>query len=174
MNEKWKNIPGFENKYQVSDTGIVRSLPRIVDRGTKGLRKTRLKIISQSVSNTNSPYKRCTLFKNSVRHYKDVHVLVALAFIGPRPHDHEIHHIDGNRLNNNLSNIAYLTIAEHRATRNMPKGSQHPNSVLTEQEVIALRQDHKSGLTYKQLGVKYGVSTMSSWRIARRKAWTHI
>lgn len=49
-----------------------------------------------------------------------VHRLVALAFLPPRPtKEHQIRHLDGNRTNNHASNLAWGTVAENAADRDM-------------------------------------------------------
>lgn len=50
-----------------------------------------------------------------------VHTLVMLAYVGPRPEGYEVDHIDKDKLNNNLSNLRYLTIRENRAGAAKPE-----------------------------------------------------
>lgn len=62
-----------------------------------------------------------------------VHSLIAAAFLGPRPPRHETRHLDGNRLNNALSNLAWGTAKENAADReshgNTSRGEKHSEIV---------------------------------------------
>lgn len=92
--EIWKYIPGTNNEYQVSSEGRVMT--------TKTGRM--LKMIPDEFG-----YRRVCLFKyNRTRHFK-VHRLVAMAFI-PNPNNLPfINHKDGNKSNNNVSNLEWCT-----------------------------------------------------------------
>lgn len=56
----------------------------------------------------------------------------------------------------------------------LPRGMQHPNSKLTEQEVGAIRLAHAEGATGYSLARQYGISTSTMNSILRRKTWTHV
>lgn len=107
----WADIPGYEGKYQVSDLGEVRGLPRCdayrgrltPGRTLRGVRRT-----------GRAPnYTRVTLSSEGGRWLVAIHQLVALAFIGPRPADQEVRHLNGDFTDNRLSNLAYGTHAEN-------------------------------------------------------------
>lgn len=53
-------------------------------------------------------------------------------------------------------------------------GSAHGSSVLTEQNVLAIRSLADAGKTYKQISVKFGISASYISRIVNKKSWTHI
>ncbi len=93
----WRDIPGTE-KYEVSDTGIVRN-------------KRTGRILKQHLS---TGYYRVSLIFGLKMTIKTVHSLVALAFLGERPIDdlgnpYFVNHIDGNKKNNDLSNLEYTS-----------------------------------------------------------------
>lgn len=101
--EEWRPVVGFPD-YFVSDHGRVRSTH--VWRGRHGA------ILNGCLDRTG--YRQVCLRpagggKKSVR----VHVLVAQAFLGPRPAGHETRHLDGDKLNNQLKNLAYGTCSEN-------------------------------------------------------------
>ena len=56
--------------------------------------------------------------KNGIRKYYYVHSLVALAFLGEKPHRHDVDHIDKDRKNNNLTNLRYLSYKQNRGIMN--------------------------------------------------------
>lgn len=92
MEEIWKDIRGYEGLYQVSDLGRVR-------RGNKLLHL-----------NTNTyGYKHITLCKNNVPKTVVVHKLVADAFIENPQSKPQINHKDGNKENNTVANLEWIT-----------------------------------------------------------------
>lgn len=102
--ELWRDVPGYEGKYIVSNTGKVISLPRT--RTIKG--KQRLlsgRVLKQSV--TPNGYAKVTLFKDGRAAQTSVHRIVMLAFVGPS--NLQVNHKDENKLNNNLDNLEYMT-----------------------------------------------------------------
>ena len=112
MIELWKNIPGIEG-YQVSSIGRVRSVARCVNVTQGKLGNTKRVIPPKLMS-------PCGTYMNGRQHYvtvrlngktHNVHRLMALAFLGPPPFGPrtEVNHKDGNRHNNVLSNIEWVT-----------------------------------------------------------------
>ena len=95
--ELWKEIEGFEN-YQVSSWGRVRSANGILKpyRNKKG-------------------YLKVGLSKDGKCHKKRVNRLVAMAFID-NPNDLPfVDHIDGNKENNSITNLRWVTDEDNRA-----------------------------------------------------------
>ena len=90
----WKTIEGTNGEYQVSDTGLVKT--------TKTGR-----ILKPTVSSHG--YERVCLFKMDRERRYRVHRLVAMAFI-PNPDNlPQVNHIDGNKRNNHVSNLEWVT-----------------------------------------------------------------
>ena len=106
---EWRNIQGYENLYQVSDTGEVRS----IDRTTTGNRKRKIKGVVLKKTKTTTGYLAVTLCKNGKTKTKKVHRLVAMAFIENHENKPNINHIDNNPLNNNVSNLEWCTQSEN-------------------------------------------------------------
>lgn len=107
MEEIWKDIPNYEGEYQVSNLGRVKSLGRIVKSRLIN-RHTEDKILKQHI--TKDGYPSISLGgKNRTK--KSIHQLVAMAFLGHIPNGlaMQVNHIDGNPLNNNLSNLEVVT-----------------------------------------------------------------
>lgn len=95
----WRDIEGYEGKYQVSNTGRVRSL------NYNGTGKT--KVLKPCISNMG--YKLISLWKNGKGKSYLVHRLVAQAFL-PNPNNYPmINHIDENKANNQVSNLEWCT-----------------------------------------------------------------
>lgn len=98
MLETWAPIPGYEGRWEASTEGRIRSIPR---RRTKG------GLLKLSVN------KRGYLSVTLGDHKHEVHRLVALTFLGPRPPGLETRHVDGDPLNARASNLAYGTRSEN-------------------------------------------------------------
>ena len=99
MQEIWKNIKGYNGRYQISNNGNVRSLNYNNTNKTHLLAKTL----------TADGYYRIGLNKDKKQKRFFVHKLVAETFISNPNNFSIINHIDGNKLNNNVNNLEYCT-----------------------------------------------------------------
>lgn len=100
--EIWRPIPGYETNYLISSLGRVWSTPR--PRTAGGFRKPSLDKYG---------YPKLSLCGFGRERTFKVHVLVALAFFGPRPSGMQIRHLDGDVANPSASNLAYGTPSEN-------------------------------------------------------------
>lgn len=95
--ETWLPVAGYEGRYEVSDQGRVRSLHK---RNPGHIKKQR----------NHKEYWTVALKYDGVHHSPSpVHVLVATAFLGPRPHGMDTCHNNGDSLDNRLENLRYDT-----------------------------------------------------------------
>ena len=106
-NVVWKDIPGYEGLYQVSNVGEIKSL-----RGWNGRGYVhREKILSKTMTTTG--YYKVELTKDGIRKSLKVHRLVAYAFIPRTEGKPYINHKDGNPLNNVVDNLEWCTQKEN-------------------------------------------------------------
>lgn len=97
---EWRKISGFE-LYEVSNTGLVRRIGKEAELA-----------FSKQVRNFTT-YYRVTLFKEGKRYYKQVHRLVAEAYV-PNPNKlPRVDHIDTNGENNTPDNLDWVTASEN-------------------------------------------------------------
>ena len=101
MNEIWKEIPGYEGYFEVSNLGNFRSMDRMVKYKNNGLRKYPGKPLK--VEQMQDGYQRIVLMKEAVKKRYMCHRLVALTFIENPNNLPQINHKDGVR-NNNIVN----------------------------------------------------------------------
>lgn len=168
--EIWKPVEGFPNT-EISNLGRVRSL----FRGGCKIRPTH--------ANQNG-YLIVALQNKSLRLKKRVHVLVAAAFIGPKPPRMDVNHIDGNKANNEAGNLEYVTRSEnhrHAFRLGLAKspftgrvGEKHFAAKLTDRDVISMRELFANGVPRHDLAEKFGLSYYTVWDITTRRSWKHI
>ena len=101
--EKWKDIIGYEQRYQVSDCGNVRSLDYMHTKATKNLIQTV----------TNGGYMTVCLYKNGTHQNKYVHRLVAQAFCDNENGYSDVNHLDEDKTTNHASNLVWCTRKEN-------------------------------------------------------------
>ena len=114
MREIWRPVWGYVGYYEVSNFGRVKSLSRKVWRGKKGFRLHRGRVLKPKKRNK---YWAVNLSKDGEIFTKSIHRLVLEAFVGSCPFNMMTRHLDGNRGNNNLSNLKYGTNSENQLDR---------------------------------------------------------
>ena len=110
MEEIWKDVVGYEGLYQVSNHGRVKSLEHFVPSIGGAIRKSPSKILTNCFDNN---YYHVTLYKGGRKKIFLVHRLVAEAFI-PNPNNlPQVNHKDGNKLNNNATNLEWCSAQDN-------------------------------------------------------------
>lgn len=102
--EIWKDIEGYENKYQISNLGKVRSL--IDNKGNE-------RIVIKTTKEQNNGYLYVNLWKNSKMKSKKIHRLVAEAFLDNPQNKPQVNHIDGNKENNCVDNLEWISASDN-------------------------------------------------------------
>lgn len=173
--EAWKPIPGYEGLYEVSNLGRVRSLDR-VEYYVRGGRKRKGRLLKLFLSHG---YKRVVLSVDGKQRKVMVHNLVLSAFVGPRPASFQTNHIDGNKTNNVLENLEWVTAREnimHAVATGLKDtaGEQHPMAKLTDQQVIEIRAMDALGARRRDLALLFGVKYITIYDIVTRRHWRHL
>lgn len=111
MTEKWKAVEGYENRYEVSDHGRVRSFLR-KKSGIECASPQR--VLRSNLRGNAIKYPAVVLYSpDGGRKTFSVHILVARAFIGPCPVAKEVNHINGIPTDPSLQNLEYVTKTEN-------------------------------------------------------------
>lgn len=159
MNAEWRPVP-HASGYLVSSDGRVRG-PRGRELKPHAVKGGYLRVTCRG------------------RH-RLVHVVVAEAFLGPRPTGRQVNHIDGDKTNNGVSNLEYITPSENvRHSLDVlgvkrASGERNSNARLTREMVAAMRADHASGMNAPAIARTYGIDPGHAWRIVTGRAWRNV
>lgn len=111
--EIWKSIKNYENIYKINDYGVIQNI------------KTN-KIIKPSINKYG--YYQVSLYNNGKSKNELVHRLVAQTFLTNKENKSTVNHIDGDKLNNNISNLEFATQKEQ---------SNHRIQILNQKSIIS-------------------------------------
>jgi len=144
-NEKWKDIPNYEGIYEVSNFGRIRTKEgKTTYSNRHGLRRWKSRILKYKGVNYTTG-KRVTLWKNNK--YKDwlVARLVCMTFHGvPEDLKMTVNHKDGDRFNNHIYNLEWLTLADNIR-------HAFENGLMPTQKHIKLKNEKGIIVEYKSL-----------------------
>ena len=153
MQETWKPVVGYEKLYAVSNFGRVRHVAF-----------TRMKKLTPDKDG----YMQVRLSKNNHAKTHRVHRLVLTAFVGASMD--EAMHLDHNKTNNCLSNLAWGTRAENEAQKDSA-GRRTRWTKLTSEQVEAIHKERSLGKTLKEIGSLIGTHYSNVSLILKGKTW---
>lgn len=111
MEEIWKDVKGYEGLYSISTLGNIKSLPRDVVRKNGVIQKNKERILKQQKLFS---YLGIYLYnEKSERVSKMIHRLVAETFIPDYEDGLQVNHKDGDKFNNKLENLEWVTPSEN-------------------------------------------------------------
>ena len=168
MEEIWKPVKGFEDRFEVSNMGRVRNIHK-------------KNILKSYIPNNGYHTLRIYVGDGKARNFS-IHRFVAEAFIPNPEHKPQVNHIDGDKQNNNVENLEWVTARENaihafNAGLRTSIGSNHPNSKLTETMVSEIKKDYVRGSRQygaRPLARKYGVDQKAIYSIIHNETWTHV
>ena len=193
--EKWKEIEGYNGDYLISNFGRVKSF--------KKWRGIDCRILNQSKESNG--YLFIGLYKNGKKENKSIHILMFESFIEKIPEGCIIHHKDKTK-DNFLDNFEVVTNEEHSSEHNkgennpmygvymcgennpmfgkhhsektlkLMRGQNNPNSVLTEQDIIAIKSFWNNNIKISNILLSkiFKVSTATISNIKTGKIWSYI
>ena len=132
--ENFKDIPGYEGLYQVSNLGRVKSLFRVVNCKNGLVRTIKERILSSNLDRDGYFKVRLSRF-NKVTNFS-IHQLVAMAFLNHKPKGSEIvvDHINRDRTDNNLSNLRLVTQRENTNQKHIKSSSKYTGVCWSKQK----------------------------------------
>ena len=169
----WKSIPGYESRYEVSNTGRVRSIT-ITGNGHKP------RELKQRSSHPFG-YKYVGLHsENGKGEVIAIHRLVLLTFIGPCPEGHLCNHKDNNPSNNSLYNLEWVTYSgnvQHMINsrrENPPKGERCATSKLTSAQVEEIKNRLQKGERPTDIANEFKISRPTICDVRYNRTWKHL
>ncbi len=174
---KFYPIPG-NPLYEVSRCGSVKRVAiDSIRRGDSAWRRFGEVILSPQTMKTG--YIAVMMPKNGNKTMMYVHRLVATTFIKNPENKEQVNHKDGNKRNNCVKNLEWVTRQEnmnHAVGLGLhPTGERIGSSKLTATEVIKIRSLAANGLlTNSEIGEMFGVARLTVSDAVRRITWKHI
>lgn len=123
-------------------------------------------------------YPTVQLWKDRTRKLRTVHQLMMESFVGPRQQGIEVDHIDGNKLNNSLNNLEYVSKRENLRRRDAlgltHRGERTGGSKLKDSNITEILSLRYKGESYSSIAKKLGVSTTAIFNAAKGRTWRHV
>jgi hypothetical protein len=175
VHETWKEVPGTNGFYEVSDLGAVRSWK--LQQGGRASTPHPLR----GTLTTRSGYPTFKIGRTGGT--KLVHQAVLEAFVGPRPEGHVTRHLNDIKTDNRLVNLQWGTVQENhddakrngiRPIRTGKMGTNNPQAKLTEDRVREMRSLRRAGQSLRTLGLRYGVSISTVSLVCNDEIWRHV
>ncbi|MBV4357712.1 NUMOD4 motif-containing HNH endonuclease [Pinibacter aurantiacus] len=111
MDEIWRDVTGFEKYYQISNKGNVQSLDRIVYTNKGNARLVKGKLLTSRINNFG--YLSVRLSYKGITRTLFMHRLIAQEFIDNPENKPFVNHIDGNKTNNSIENLEWVSHSEN-------------------------------------------------------------
>jgi hypothetical protein len=159
-----KTIKDFPN-YMITDKGKVYSK----------ISNKYLKNCSDSMG-----YEIVTLYKYAKKKTRTIHRLVAEAFIENPLNKKEVNHKDGNKQNNNISNLEWVSRSENQkhafntGLQKPVRGENHGNSKLKKHDISAIKLLSKTGYKHQVIADYFNVSRRCIGLIIKGQRWAYI
>lgn len=168
FNVETKPCPSFPG-YSATESGLIISPYGIV--------------LSAHINNKG--YKRVNVNKDGSRKKILVHIMVADAFLGPADDRLQVRHFNDDTLDNRPSNLRYGTVADNISdrrrnggypigARNPNSGSNHPNSKLSEKQVLKILKMRRDGFKIRIIAEKMDVCVATIEKIIYNISYLNI
>lgn len=176
MNEEWRPVEGTGGLYEISSLGRIRSY----NNGIWG--RLRVPRIMKPQLDTVG-YPGVTLgggTRGSIPRRGVIHRLVAEAFI-PNPENlPQVNHEDGDKTNNVVENLTWMTNTENIrhswriGIRHMPKGADSWNAKFTVEAVAAMKGALIAGVRVSAIAREYNISRAHLRNIRNGFHWADV
>lgn len=170
---KGKAIKGYEERYRVFEDG------RIVSIAKSPKNKNRNKDLKHWIDKDG--YHTVSLFKNGKSKQFRVHRLVAEAFIENFNNLPQVNHIDGNKDNNSVENLEWISLQDNiRHAYKIgiyKKGEDRKNSKFTNEQVKWIRKNYIKGdkeFGSRPIARKFGVTKTCIYLLVNYKTYKEV
>jgi len=168
MDKSCVPIIGFEDSYHIYPDGRVFSIKKNMYRKPVLI---------------NNGYLNVMLKSGGIRKSFQIHRLVAIHFIPNPENKATVNHVDGNKANNDVSNLEWMTLVDnirHGYASGLLKppplkcGADHPRSIFKAKDIDRIRSLRDGGMTYGAIASIYGCHLATIHNISKRKSYTNI
>ena len=170
MKEVFEDLKGYEDTYQISEFGRIFSKRRLVGNKIIFGRELEPQLTSDG-------YLKVTLSKDRTSKRFYVNRLVAKQCIAKKNNLEKVNNIDGNKLNNNVTNLEWCTKEENQnhavRTNLIQHGEDRPSAKLKESDVLEIYK-LKGIMKASDIANKYGVSKNTINCILRGSKWKYL
>jgi hypothetical protein len=167
--EIWNDINGFDG-YQISSVGNVRSFWRRVNMEWVKV-PSRPKPLRHSIAKKGYHMARLQDRSSGKQKLVSVHLLVLKSFVGPRPDKyHDGCHLDDDKDNNSIKNLAWNTKHKNLQDRFKNKGGEK----LSKEQIGQIREMISNGNNQSLIASQFGVCQSHISRIKTRKYWHYV
>lgn len=180
-NEKWVDVVGYEDEYEISDYGRIRTKNRIINYISKRYTKSRnntYKSISLRPYKTKKDRLRVCLCKNSKTKKYFIHRLVLEAFVGPCPEGMECCHNNGDPSDNKLENLRWDSKTENAKDRikhgTHRQGEKINTAKIKGDEVWLIKKLIHNNICSEKIMKIFKISSSIYYKIKNRVTWKHI
>lgn len=177
---QWRDLPDYAGIYSVSEEGKIFSHPRtefVQSKRTGGHYRYRSGSFIKTQVNKLG-YEQVGLYLEGVCSRVLVHRLVAKAFVENPLELPEVNHKDGNKSNNCVSNLEWVSRRQNalHGTRILGKnrGENNLKSKLLEVDVLNIRLDLEKGLTQTEVAKRYNITNHAIFRIQHGYNWAWL
>lgn len=169
VTEQWRVIPGSGGLYSVSTEGRIRS------------HFNRQSRVLACCPDTKGYLQFAMSLPGGRRVRMKVHRAVALTFLGTRPQGTQINHISGDKNDNSVRNLEYVSCRENvrhawamgLRSPEQVQGERHGRSRLTADKVREIRASHGKA-TVTELADRFGVTPQNIDCVLKRRTWKHV
>lgn len=178
--EIWKDLYGYEDRYEISSWGRIGIKERIGHHPKGGIHQ--FKIYPKIMSACLDKYGYLTIVLTNVSGPKTfkVHRLVAMSFMKELYFPGaQINHKNKIRSDNMISNLEWCT-GKHNVRhsylngRNKPIGERNGASKIGEKDILEIRKLYKDGMLQRDIASKFSITQSNVSAIIRRKSWPHV
>lgn len=179
MAERWASVPNWEDLYEASDLGRIRSLDRVVFNALCRTRTVHGRVLKPTIKKRRKNRRVVLLSDCGRRRYATVARLVLEAFIGPCPEGMECCHANDDPGDNRLANLRWDThannIRDSLTNGGRCMGERHRCAKMTGGKVRVARAMHTSGqFAVNALSKIFSISNPAMKNILERRAWKHV
>jgi hypothetical protein len=176
---RWYPVPGYEGRYEITRCGRVRSLPRFVNSHAAGGQR-RIKGKELKLQLIKGYLGFLSVRPDGSKTSAYVHRFIAMLFVANPEGKPHVNHIDGNKTNNDPSNLEWVTHGENmrhafRTGLTPPPqsgpGERSPAAKLNWRAVEQIRALLKEGHTHQAVADQFGITKGNVGMIARNETW---